>query len=414
MKTLVVTQYFWPEEFRINDICEGLIERGNEVEVLTGLPNYPHGKLFEGYSFFSRGVKEYKNIKINRCYLIERGQNSSIKLALNYVSFVVSSLFHLPKLIGKKFDNIFVFQVSPITTAIPAMILSKLKKIPSSIYIQDLWPETFYSIVNIKNKVIRRMLKKICIKIYDSFDQIAIASEGYRQILVDLGINEHKIVYLPQWAENLYSNKILLEDTGLTVVEEDFVVTFAGNIGKAQSVDTIIEAANLCKDKKDIKWIILGDGSEFENIKSLVEKYNLHDTVKLLGRKPAIDMPKYFLNSDTLVVTLKNTDILKITLPAKVQSYMASGKPIIGAISGAGMETISDAKCGLTSEAEDFEGLYSNVINLYNMTKEERDNLGNNGKNYFRQNFEREMLLSKLETYLCEISNIKTGDEKYV
>ncbi|MGL5641344.1 MAG: glycosyltransferase family 4 protein, partial [Paraclostridium sp.] len=219
---------------------------------------------------------------------------------------------------------------------------------------------------------------------------------------------------LPQWAENLYSNKILLEDTDLTVVEEDFVVTFAGNIGKAQSVDTIIEAANLCKDKKDIKWIILGDGSEFENIKNLVGKYNLHDTVKLLGRKPATDMPKYFFNSDALVVTLKNTDILKITLPAKVQSYMASGKPIIGAISGAGMETISDAKCGLASEAEDFEGLYSNVINLYNMTKEERDNLGNNGKKYFRQNFEREMLLSKLETYLCEISNIKTGDEKYV
>lgn len=414
MKTLVVTQYFWPEEFRINDICEGLIERGNEVEVLTGLPNYPHGKLFKGYSFFSRGAKEYKNIKINRCYLIERGQNSSIKLALNYVSFVVSSLFHLPKLIVKKFDNIFVFQISPITTAIPAIILSKLKKIPSSIYVQDLWPETFYSIVNIKNKVIRFILKKICIKIYDSFDQIAIASEGYRKKLVDLGINESKIVYLPQWAENIYSNNNLFEGIDLTLSEDEFVVTFAGNIGKAQSVETIIEAAKLCKDKKDIKWIILGDGSEFENIKNLVEKYGLHETVKLLGRKPATDMPKYFLNSDALIVTLKNTDILKITLPAKVQSYMASGKPIIGAISGAGMETINDAKCGLASDAEDFDSLYSNVIKLYNMTKEERNTLGKNGKQYFNENFEREMLLSKLETYLCEISNIKIGDEKYV
>ena len=169
MKILVVTQYFWPEEFRINDICEGLVEKGHEVEVLTGLPNYPYGKLFEGYSFKSRGPKEYKGIKINRCYLIERGQDSSIKLALNYLSFMINSLFHIPKLAKKKFDNIFVFQVSPITSAIPAIVLGKLKRIPTSIYIQDLWPETFYSIKNINNKNIRNTLKKICIKIYNPF-----------------------------------------------------------------------------------------------------------------------------------------------------------------------------------------------------------------------------------------------------
>lgn len=407
MKTLIVTQYFWPEEFRINDICEGLAEKNHEVEVLTGLPNYPHGKLFDGYSFFSRGPKEYKNIKINRCYLVERGQNSSIKLALNYISFVVTSMFHLPKLMTKKFDNIFVFQVSPITTAIPAIVLSKIKKIPACIYVQDLWPETFYSIVNINNKHIRRIFKKICIKIYNSFDQIAIASQGYREILVDSGIDENKIVYLPQWAEDLYSDNTYKNNIDLKIEKDDFVITFAGNIGKAQSVDTIIEAANLAKHNQNIKWVILGDGSEFENIKKLVDKYELAGTVKLLGRKPSTDMPKYFLNSDALIVTLKNTDILKITLPAKVQSYMASGKPIIGAISGAGMKTIYEAKCGLASEAEDFIGLYSKVLELYNMDKEERNKLGKNGKIYFNENFERDMLLNKLERYLLDISKTK-------
>ncbi len=413
MKTLVVTQYFWPEEFRINDICEGLIEKGHEVEVLTGLPNYPHGKLFDGYSFFSRGKKEYKGIKINRTYLISRGQNSSIKLALNYISFMISSLFHIPKFMMKKFDNIFVFQVSPITTAIPAMILSKLKKIPSSIYIQDLWPETFYSIVNIKNKKIQSILKKICIRIYNSFDQIVIASEGYRKILVECGIDNDKIEYLPQWAEDIYSESNNINESIIEKSSNDFIVTFAGNIGKAQSVDTIIEAANLCRNNTNIKWIILGDGSEFSNIKSMVERYELKDTVKLLGRKPSSDMPKYFSQSDALIVTLKDTDILRITLPAKVQSYMASGKPIIGAISGAGMNAIKISKCGIVSEAEDYKALYKNIIDLYNMSEEQRISLGNNGKIYFKNNFERNMLLNCLEKYLISISDNK-GEEQYV
>lgn len=413
MKILVVTQYFWPEEFRINDICEGLVEKGHKVEVLTGLPNYPYGKLFDGYSYFSRGEKEYKGIKINRTYLTARGKNSSIKLALNYISFMVSSLFHIPKLMTKKFDNIFVFQVSPITTAIPAIILSKLKKIPSSIYIQDLWPETFYSIVNIKNPKIQSILKRICIRIYNSFDQIVIASEGYRKILVKCGINNDKIEYLPQWAEDIYSEGTDINESIIEKSSDEFIVTFAGNIGKAQSVDTIIEAANLCRNNTNIKWIILGDGSEFSNIKSMVEKYKLKDTVKLLGRKPSSDMPKYFSQSDALIVTLKYTDILRITLPAKVQSYMASGKPIIGAISGAGMDAIENSKCGIVGEAEDYKSLYNNVIDLYNMSEEQRINLGNNGKKYFKNNFERNMLLNRLEKYLISISDNK-GEEQYV
>lgn len=412
MKTLVVTQYFWPEEFRINDICEGLSEKGHEVEVLTGLPNYPYGKLFDGYSFFSRGEKEYKGIKINRCYLIERGKDSSVKLALNYISFMINGLFHIPKLVNKRFDNIFVFQVSPITSAIPAIVLGKLKNIPKSIYIQDLWPETFYSIKNIKNKNIRNILKKICIKVYDAFDQIVIASEGYRDILVHAGINGNKIVYLPQWAEDIYSDMKSNENV-IEKKDDDFVLTFAGNIGKAQSVDTIIKAANLAKENIHIKWIILGDGSEFSKITSLVEKYELQDTVKLVGRKPSIDMPKYFNQSDALIVTLKDTDIFRITLPAKIQSYMASEKPIIGSISGTGMETIMDSNCGLVSESEDFEDLYNQVIKLYNMSEIDRKKLGSNGKEYFKNNFERDMLLNRLEKYLISISR-NIGDEEYV
>lgn len=395
MKILVITQYFWPEEFRINDICKGLKEAGHEVEVLTGLPNYPHGEIFHGYSYFKRGPKEYEGMKIRRVGMIPRGKNNSIMLALNYLSFMVIASIRVVPLMFRKYDRVFVFQVSPLTTAVPAILLSKIKKIPSYIYIQDLWPETFYSIVNISNDKIRKIMKKTCNKIYDAFDKLLIASQGYEEILVKEGIKKEKLEYFPQWAEDFYSNKENIQKK-----EAYFTVTFAGNIGKAQSVDTIIEAANLAKENTKIKWQILGDGSEFENIKSLVNKYDLHESVKLLGRKPASDMPKYFSSSDALIVTLKNDDILRVTLPAKVQSYMASGKPILAAISGEGNRIIKDSKCGLVGEAEDHIKLYENVIKLFNMSEEERNILGNNGKEYFKNNFTREKLLSQLEVIM--------------
>lgn len=395
MKILVVTQYFWPEEFRINDICKGLKEAGHDVEVLTGLPNYPEGKIYKGYSWFKKGVKEYNGIKIMRVPMIPRGKNSSMMLALNYVSFMVNASLKALTLIGKKYDRVFVFQVSPITSAVPAIILSKLKKIPSYIYIQDLWPETFYSIINIKNKKIRSKMKNICNKIYNSFDKLLIASKGYEDILLKEGFKKEKFEYFPQWAEDFYSES-------LKKVSENriFIVTFAGNIGKAQSVNTIIEAANLAKENKNIKWQIIGDGSEFENIKYLVKKYSLENTVDLLGRKPAKDMPRYFSSSDGLIVTLKNEEILKVTLPAKVQSYMAAGKPIIAAISGEGSRTIKESKSGLVGEAEDYKALYENVIKLYDMNENERIRIGNNGKEFFKENFTRDKLLNQLEVIM--------------
>lgn len=392
MKILVVSQYFWPEEFRINDICKGLVEQGHEVEVLTGLPNYPEGKLYEGYSIFKRGPKEYESIKIRRIPMVPRGKNSPIMLALNYLSFMICGSIKIIPMMFKKYDRIFVFQVSPITTAIPAIIMAKIKKIPSYIYIQDLWPQTFYSIVNIENKKIRNILKKFCNKIYHSFDKLLIASSGYKDILVKEGISESKFEYFPQWAEDFYSD-IKTKD----VIRENFKVTFAGNIGKAQSVDTIIKAANLAKEHKNIKWEIIGDGSEFDTIKKLVQEYSLENTVELLGRKPAIDMPKYFSNTDALIVTLKNEDILKVTLPAKVQSYMAAGKPIIASVTGEGNSVIKESNCGLAGEAEDYKILYDNVIKLYNMSEVERNALGINGKEYFNKNFTREILMNQLE-----------------
>lgn len=398
MKILVVTQYFWPEEFRINDICEGFIEQGHEVEVLTGIPNYPHGSFFEGHSLFKKGVREYKGARVRRVPLIPRGKDSFLKLGLNYISYTLTASVACLGLLFNKYDRVFVFQLSPITLALPGIIVSKIKRIPSIIYVQDLWPESLFTIKEINNKQVRSLLNKICSSIYKSFDKLLITSKSFEDKLVEKGVKREKIEYFPQWAEDFYSENIKIEVLDRDINE--FVVTFAGNIGKAQSVDTIIEAANLAKNQKNIKWQILGDGSEFEYVKSLVDKYSLHENVVLLGRKPSSDMPKYFSSSDALIVTLRDDDILRATLPAKVQSYMASGKPILAAISGEGNRTIKDSKCGLVGEAEDYIKLYENVIKLFNMSAEERNTLGKNGKEYFNNNFTREKLLNQLEVIM--------------
>ena len=376
MKILVVSQYFWPEEFRINDICKGLVEEGHEVEVLTGIPNYPGGKYFDGFSIFKRGPKQYDGVKVRRCFCVPRGKNSKIKLVLNYFSFAISSLFHIPFITKNKYDKVLVYQLSPITMAIPAIAIKKIKKIPMDMYILDLWPESLLSIVNIKSTKIKKTIYNICKKIYKSADAIYITSKGFKSQLINLDIQEEKITYLPQWAEDIYKDEVVLKDKKLEYLcENKFNIVFAGNIGKAQSIETIINAANICKEN-NIQWIVIGDGSEKSMAEKKVKELNIDNKVIFLGRKPVEDMPKYYNIADALLVTLGNDKLFTITIPAKIQSYMASGKPILGAISGEGNNVIKESNCGLACEAEDYKKLAELAQQMYIMTEKERKTLG--------------------------------------
>lgn len=401
MKILVVSQYFWPEEFRINDICKGLIEEGHEVDVLTAIPNYPGGEYFEGFSFFKRGKKDYEGINIRRCFCVPRGKNNKLKLIFNYISFALSSIFHIPFILKNKYDKVLVYQLSPITMAIPAIIIKKIKRIPMDMYILDLWPESLLSTVNIGSKKIKDIMFKFCKKIYKQADGIYITSKGFKKKLVSYGIEEEKITYLPQWAEDIYKDAVIEEDTELeNLCKDKFNILFAGNVGKAQSIDTIINAANICKENKSIQWIIVGDGSEKNICEQKVRDLNLKENVIFLGRKPLQDMPKYYNVADALLVTLGNDELFKITVPAKVQSYMASGKPLLGAISGEGKGIIEESNCGLACEAEDYNKLAQLAQKMYEMNIEERKMLGENGIKYFKENFDREILLKKINTLL--------------
>lgn len=401
MKILVVSQYFWPEEFRINDICKGLIEEGHEVDVLTAIPNYPGGEYFEGFSLLKRGEKNYEGINVRRCFCVPRGKNSKLKLIFNYISFALSSTFHIPFILKNKYDKVLVYQLSPITMAIPAIIFKKIKKIPMDMYILDLWPESLLSTVNIGSKKIKDAMFKFCKKIYKQADRIYITSKGFKKKLVSYGIEEEKITYLPQWAEDIYKDAVIENDNELEqLCKGKFNILFAGNVGKAQSIDTIINAANICKENQSIQWIIVGDGSEKKICEQKVKDLNLKENVIFLGRKPLQDMPKYYDVADALLVTLGNDELFKITVPAKVQSYMASGKPLLGAISGEGKDVIEDSNCGLACEAEDYKELAQLAQEMYEMNIEERKMLGENGIRYFKENFDREILLKKINALL--------------
>ena len=286
MKILVVSQYFWPEEFRINDICKGLIEEGHEVDVLTAIPNYPGGEYFEGFSFFKRGKKDYEGINIRRCFCVPRGKNNKLKLIFNYISFALSSIFHIPFILKNKYDKVLVYQLSPITMAIPAIIIKKIKKIPMDMYILDLWPESLLSTVNIGSKKIKDIMFKFCKKIYKQADGIYITSKGFKKKLVSYGIEEEKITYLPQWAEDIYKDVMIEKDTELeNLCKDKFNILFAGNVGKAQSIDTIINAANICKENKSIQWIIVGDGSEKNTCEQKVKDLKFRRSCDFLGKK---------------------------------------------------------------------------------------------------------------------------------
>ena len=398
MKILIITPHFWPEEFRINDIAMGLKEKGHEVDILTNIPNYPYGKYFDDYSILKNRKQNYNGIGIKRLFVIPRGNSSKLMLILNYLTFMLSGIVNIPWILKQKYDRILVYQLTPITVAVPAILTKAISKVPIHIYILDLWPESLFTIVNIGNNFVRNVSHKICSFIYKSFDKIYISSRGFAKRLGY--INKEKIEYVPQWAEDLYRNNTNLKDEKIEALYADKTnIVFAGNIGKAQSIDTIVNAANICKKNKNIQWIILGDGSEKKYLDEKIIELNL-DNVQALGRKPIEDMPKYFDKADALLVTLTKDELFQITVPAKVQSYMAAGKPVIGCISGEGQELIKEANCGFICEAEDYNALSEIVFKIDKMSKNQLSELGLNALNYFNKNFDRKIVLDNMEAIL--------------
>lgn len=415
MRILIVTQYFWPENFRINEIAAHLKGKGNDVEVFTGIPNYPSGKIFEGWSYFKRLQETYKGIPIKRVPHFPRGNGKALSMILNFISFALMGSLLAPFLVKGRFDVIFVYGLTPVTLACPAIALKKAKRIPIVFWLQDLWPESLEFAANIKSKTILGLVSKISSWIYKQADRMLITSKSFRKALISRGVEEERIFYYPQAAENFYRPLDLqsVRSKGFSL-PEGFRILFAGNIGMAQGIETIVEAAKRCRGS-NIKWIIIGQGREFERIKNLVFAENLEESVFLLGQKPAEEMPDWFAMADALLVTLKKDPVYAMTVPAKIQSYMACGKPILAALDGEASSLVLEAGAGLAVPAEDAEGLALAAREMAGANQETLKEWAKNSRQYFLENFQFEESMHKLMGHFWDVQGKeKQGSENHV
>ena len=395
MRILVISQYFYPENFRINDLCLGLKEKGHIVSVLTAKPNYPKGAFYEGFTLFNNLVDDYKGIKVYRAPIIPRGNASGIRLFINYISFVFFGIIRL-LFIKEKFDKVFVYSPSPITVGYIGIISSIRFRAKSYIWVHDLWPESVKDAGGINNKFILYLIDLMTRNIYFFYNTILVQSPYFKDYLIKQKVSENKIIYYPYYAENFY--KVVKPKKEIKSLFKDSLnIVFAGNIGVAQSFDTIIDAALILKNQiNDFKFIIIGDGRDKNRVVDRVNNLSLSDNFSFLGSYPPNEMPNFFSCADALLVSLKDSEIFSMTIPGKLQSYLACGKPIIASLNGIGAKIIIESRSGLVSKSEDSKGLADSIIRFRNLNDFERKQYGLNARDYFKNEFERSRLLKRL------------------
>ncbi|MDA8993651.1 glycosyltransferase family 4 protein, partial [Flavobacteriaceae bacterium] len=362
MKILFISQYFYPENFRINDLVFSLQKRGHDIEVLTGKPNYPKGDYFKGYSWDGPKQEEIEEIKVHRANLILRKKGGGLRLFLNYFSFVFFGLFKILKLKGD-FEKVFIYAPSPITVGILGIVAAKKFKCKSYLWVHDLWPESVRVAGGIKSDIVLGLVNQMTKLIYRFTDLLLVQSPEFKNYILKQGVRESKIIYYPYYAEDFY--KVVEKDNSyLSQFPKGFNLLFAGNIGVAQSFGTIVNAFEKLKEY-DINLVVLGDGRDKSRIQEQIIEKGLTKKFHFLGSFPPEQMPYYFSCADGLLITLKKADIFSYTIPGKLQSYLACGKPIIGALDGIGKKFITDSKSGFACDAENHDLLAENILKLY-------------------------------------------------
>ena len=400
MRILIVSQYFWPENFRINDLASELVSRGHEVTVLTGLPNYPSGQIFDEYKAATEHFSNYKEICIYRVPLIPRGKGA-LRLLLNYLSFPISACLLGPwKLRGQKFDVVLTCQLSPVTVGLPGAFLAWLKKAPMVMWVLDLWPDTLKAIGVVKSPKLIAFLGVLVGFIYRRCDLLWAQSRSFIPKIQLLAGPLVSVVYFPSWAEDLFSSEALLPAPEVPIKDECFNVMFAGNVGRAQDFECILSAATLLKELTNIRWLIVGDGRMSAWVQAEIEQRGLAECVLMLGRHPVERMPEFYLHADAMLVTLSDQEIFSMTIPGKLQSYLAAGMPIIAALNGEGADVVKSANVGLICAAGDAEGLAENVLKMAALPLSERQSMGKNGLKFSEREFDRQMVVNMAEKYL--------------
>lgn len=387
MNVLIVSQYFWPETFRITEVAESLVALGCKVTILTGQPNYPDGEIYAGYNALDWGLQpQERGYQIYRVPILPRGKSNALRLVLNYLSYVLCASVLGPFLLrGQKFDVVFVYAISPILQGIPAALLCRLKKAAHVIWVQDLWPQSLKFTGFIKNELILALVGFMTSRIYRSSEMLLVQSPGFIEDVRSKAPNT-EIRYHPNPAELAVSQNAPVEEPVIRLAP-GFNVVFAGNFGTAQALPTILEAATLLARRRDIRITLVGSGSMSSWFASAVRERGLVN-VDMPGRFPVEAMPAIFAQADALLVTLVRDEALAQIVPSKVSTYLASGKPIVAALDGQGADVIRNADAGIAVPAEDAEALAGAIERLSGMSAEDREKMGRSARQYYEDHFE--------------------------
>lgn len=401
-KILVVTQHFWPENFRINDIVEGFLQDGIAVDVLCGLPNYPKGEWFPGYSAAGPFEEEWHGAHLYRCKEVPRRGNTSVNIFLNYVSWPWYAAHALHRLPGG-YNAVFCFNTSPVLMCWPAIRYAKKHHIPFTNYVLDIWPENLYSVLNVKNKALRAIAQGVSDALYKKADRLIAMSEPLQQRLCQrTGMPPQKIAVIPQYCEDFYA--VPQPDAALQAqFGGRFNLVFTGTFTPAQSLETVITAVQDARSRGAdmLHLLLVGDGMSRAALEAKVKELHAEDAVTFYGSVPATDIPKFTALADALIVCLSDSPDLGLTVPAKVASYMAAGKPVLASMDGAGNAAVAAAG-GLSSPACDAAALADNLLALTRMDAAQRAAMGQSAKEYYLAHYRRSELLRKLEHFILE------------
>ncbi|MDR9874049.1 glycosyltransferase family 4 protein [Pseudomonas allii] len=399
LKILVVTQYFWPENMRINNMVEGFVAKGHEVTVLTGVPNYPEGQVFADFRRDPAQFSNYRGARVIRVPMLARGK-SNFRLAMNYFSFFSSaSIIGSYKLRGQAFDSIFVYGVSPIMGAIPALLLGRLKRAPVLIWVLDLWPESLRAVGVIENPKLLGLVGKVVSWIYNRTDYLLLQSRSFDENVKEYctrAIDADRLVYFPSWAEDDFSADLQGPSELLQRDDAVFTILFAGNIGDAQDFPAIMAAVKAVETDLPVRWVIVGDGRASQWLTEHVAQ-NRMDNVLLLGRHPLEKMPALFAVADALLVSLRTNDVFEKTIPGKVQAYLASGKPVIAMIDGEAANVVEGSGAGMVCGSGDAQGLARIVRTMGVLPRSELERMGLLGRRYYLEHFSKDTLFDRLE-----------------
>ena len=397
-RVLLVTQYFYPEGFKSNDIAFELAKRGYEVDALVSIPNYPKGKYFDGYGIFRRRREVVNGVNVYRAFQIPRGKGG-LRLMLTYISYVISSVMWVLFFFAwkKRYDAIIVHQTSPIFQAIPAVLLKKLRKTPVYTWVLDIWPDAMKSGGGIKSEKLLKLVDKIVVWVYKNSDKILISSKRFVESICPKGDFADKIVYFPNWSDDVLQMPDVVAETSLPKLPEGFRIMIAGNLGTAQSLDCVAEAMLHLKDVSEVKWVFVGDGSCKEWLETFIIDNDLQQSAVCVGRFPASYMPYFYKQASAMLVTLRpGFPHLGMVVPARVQSYMSAGRPILGMVGSGGADLIAEADCGYSVPAGDAKALAELICNQVLTDKVAFEKKGVNGREFYLANFTKEHCIDNL------------------